>query len=292
MGLFDKALQNIGLGGVFDSQGGGTQQATTQLPEQRDFTTALLEQLQGLIPQGLTPVQFNAAGASPLQQQAFGQAGAFGQQGFDIGQQILSGFDPNLGGQFLGQAQGALQQGLQGIGPQAISDAFAPSRQLATNRFNQQTVPDLLERFGASSGQSGALNRQFAESGANLQLGLRAQEATFIGQAALQAPGQQFQGAALGGQLAGVPGQLAGQGFNFGNNALQQLLGAGGVQRGIAGEQLAAQQQTALQPQNLLASFGPLGLGVQGFENIVTPPGPGLFSQIGQVAGAVAPFFI
>jgi hypothetical protein len=156
------------------------------------------------------------------------------------------------------------------------------------NRFQQQTIPDLLERFGASSGGSGALQEQLAQAGGNLQLGLRAQEAPFIGQAALQAPGQQFQGAGLAGQLSGIPGQLAGQGANLSGNILQQLLSAGGTQRGIAGEQVMAQNQSALQPQNLLAMFGSLGLGIPGFENIVTPPGPSIGSQIAQIAGAFA----
>lgn len=279
---------------LFDPQGGGTQQATTQLPEQREFLTSLLGQLQGLIPQGLTPVQFQAPGASPLQQQAFGQFGQFGglgQQGFDIAQQGLAGFDPSVSQRFLGQAQGALQQGLEGFDPSRITEALEPGRQLALRTFQRDTVPDLLERFSATSGQSGGLNRALAEAGADLSLGLGAQAAPFLGQAALQAPGQQFQGAGLAGNLSQLPGQLAGQSFGLagqGSNFLQQLLGAGGQQRGIAGEQLRAQQQTQLQPQNILAQFGPLGLGIQGFENVITPPGPSFASQIAQIAGAFA----
>jgi len=292
MGLFDSlgdiVGSGLGLGNLFEPQGGGTEQATTQLPEQRDFLTDLLGQLQGLIPQGLTPLDFSAAGPSGLQQQAFGGLGSIGQQGFGIAGQQLAGFDPSQAQGFLDQAGGALQQGLQGVGTQAITDAFAPSRQLAENRFQQQTIPDLLERFGATSGGSGALQQQLAQAGGNLSLGLRAQEAPFIGQAALNAPGQQFQGAGLAGQLSGIPGQLAGQGIDLSGSILQQLLQAGGTQRGIAGEQLRAQQQTALQPQNLLAQFGPLGLGTPGFENIVTPPGPSIGSQIAQIAGAFA----
>ena len=294
MGLFDSLTDAIGsgigldIGSLFDPQGGGTEQATTQLPEQRDFLTSLLGRLQGLIPQGLTPVDFQAAGPSALQSQAFSGLGGIGQQGFGIAGQQLAGFDPSQAQGFLGQAGGALSQGLQGVGTQAITDAFAPSRQLAQNRFEQDTIPNLLERFGASSGGSGALQEQLARAGGNLNLGLRAQEAPFIGQAALNAPGQQFQGAGLAGQLAGIPGQLAGQGVGLSGNILQQLLQAGGAQRGISSEQLQAQQQTALQPQNILAQFGPLGLGIQGFENIVTPPGPSIGSQIAQIAGAFA----
>ena len=71
-----------------------------------------------------------------------------------------------------------------------------------------------------------------------------------------------------------------------------QLLGAGGIQQGIAAGQTQAQNLSALQPQQLLGLFGSLGLGIPGFENIVTPPGPSIASQAAQIAGAAAPFFI
>lgn len=289
MGIFDFATDILG-DELFDPRGGGTEQATTQLPEQRDFLTAFLPILQQLLPQALSPVNFQAAGASPLQQQGFGGIGQLGQQGLGIAQQGLAGFDPSLAQGFLGQAGQALQRGLQPVDTQAISDAFAPSRQLALNTFQQDIIPNLLERFGASSGGSGALQSQLSRAGGNLSLGLAAQQAPFAGQAALQAPGIQQAGAGLAGNLAQLPGQLAGQAQGIGGNALQQLLFGGGIQRGIAGEQLQAQQQTALQPQSLLAAFGPLGLGVPGFENIVTPPGPSFASQLAQLGGAAASF--
>lgn len=301
MGLFDKGFQNLSnlIGGdLFGGGEGGTEQATLQLPEQRDFLVDLLGQLGGLTQQGLTPINFPSAGISPLQQQAFGGfsgLSGLGQQGFGIAGQQLAQFDPNLGGQFLGQARGALSQGLQGLDPQRILDALEPGRQLALNTFEQDIVPFLGERFGATSGASGAFNKQLAESGANLSLGLGAQAAQFLGQGALQAPGIQFQGANIAGNLAQLPGQLAGQGLDLGRqsgNLLSQLLNAGGVQRGITSEQLAAQTQTQLDPRNILSLFGPLGLGIQGFENIITPPGPSPISQIAQIAGAAAPFFI
>lgn len=301
MGIFDKGFQNLtSLIGddLFGGSAGGTEQATLQLPEQRDFLVNLLGQLGGLTQQGLTPINFPSAGASQLQQSAFGGFGGLGQlgqQGFGIAGQQLAQFDPNLGGQFLGQAGGALTQGLQGLDPQRILDALEPGRRLALNTFEQDIVPFLGERFGATSGASGAFNKQLAESGANLSLGLGAQAAQFLGQGALQAPGIQFQGANIAGNLAQLPGQLAGQGLDFarqGGNLFSQLLNAGGIQRGITSDQLAAQTQTQLDPRNLLAQFAALGLGTQGFENIITPPGPSPISQIAQIAGAAAPFFI
>lgn len=294
MGVFDIFGSGLGEGNLFDPRGGGTEQATLQLPEQRDFLVSLLGGLGGLTGQGLTPINFPSAGISPLQQAAFGGFGGgagIGQQGFGIAGQQLAQFDPNLGGQFLGQAGGALSQGLQGFDPQRILSALEPGRQLALNTFEQDIVPFLGERFGATSGASGSFNRALAEAGGNLSLGLGAQASQFLGQGALQAPGVQFQGAGLAGNLSQLPGQLALQGLNIGGqggNILSQLLGAGGIQRGITSEGLAAQTQTQLDPRNILGQFGPLGLGIQGFENIVTPPGPSIASQIAQIAGAFA----
>lgn len=286
--------------GLFDIFGGGggsseVQQAPTLLPTQKKLLQSIVGQLRGLTPDALTPVgaqQF--AGISPLQQQAFqgfGGLSGLGQQGLDVGGQQLAGFDPSQAQGFLGQAGGALSQGLQGVGTQAISDAFAPSRQLAMNQFQQQTVPNLLERFGAASGGSGALQEQLANAGANLSLGLRGQEAPFIGQAALNAPGQQFQGAGLAGNLAQLPGQLAGQGLNLGaqgSDILGQLLNVGGIQRGIAQEPLSAQFQAAQQPAQLLSGFAPLGLGTQAFTNFQQQQQPGLISSLMPALGSFA----
>lgn len=293
MGFLD-SITDVFDNEIFSPRGGGTEQATLQTPGQQDFLNNLLSQLGGLTQQGLTPINFPSTGASPLQQSAFsglGGLGQLGQQGFGIAGQQLGQFDPNLGGQFLGQAGGALTQGLQGLDPQRILDALEPGRQLALNTFNQDIIPNLAERFGASSGASGAFNKQLAESGANLSLGLGAQAGQFLGQGALQAPGNQFQGAALAGNFAQLPGQLASQGLNIGGQSgdlLTQLLGAGGTQRGISTDALNARTQTQLDPRNILAQFGALGLGTQGFENIVTPPGPSIASQIAQIAGAFA----
>lgn len=279
--------------GLFDFLGGGgsgdvdIQQAPTLTGPQGDLLSQIVNALSGLTGRALTPIgQQQFPPISPLQQQAFGGFGALGglgQQGLGIAQQGLAGFDPSISRGFLGQAGGALGRGLEGIDLQAITDAFAPSRRLAQEGFEQQTIPNLLERFGATSGGSGALQEQLARAGANLQLGLRAQEAPFIGQAALQAPGQQFTGAGLAGNLAQLPGQLAGQSLGFGaagSDLLSQLLNVGGVQRGIAGEPFAAEFAARQQPSQLLGAFGPLGLGTQAFTNFAPQQQPGLFQSL------------
>ena len=289
MGLF---------GDIFGGGGGGgadIQQAEVLSKPQKDFLNQLLSGLGPLTGQALTPTgaqQF--APISGLQQQAFGGFGALGglgQQGLGIAGQGLAGFDPSISQGFLGQAGGALQRGLQPVDTQAISAAFEPSRRLATETFQQQIVPDLLERFGATSGGSGALQEQLARAGERLGLGLRAQEAPFIGQAALQAPGLQQAGAGLAGNLAQLPGVLAGQSLGFGaagSDLLGQLLNVGGIQRGIAQQPLTAQFQAAQQPAQLLGQFGPLGLGTQAFQNFATQQQPGLFQSLLPALGSFA----
>lgn len=291
MGLFDSIFGGGGNGDI--------QQAPTLTPEQSDLLNQILGGLSGIAGQALTPVgpqQF--AGISPLQQQAFGgfgQLGGIGQQGLGIAQQGLAGFDPSLSQGFLQQAGGALGRGLQPVDTQAISQAFEPSRRLATEFFEQDIVPNLLERFGATSGGSGALQQQLARAGGNLALGLSAQQAPFVGQAALQAPGIQQAGAGLAGNLAQLPGALAGQSLGFGaagSDLLGQLLNVGGLQRGIAQEPLSAQFQAAQQPAQLLGQFGPLGLNTQAFTNFQQQQSPGLFQSLlpalGQFAGSQA----
>lgn len=257
------------------------------------ITGQLAGQFQGGQLQGLTPFQGTRPGEvpfGPLQQQAFGLAGGLGQgigAGLDVFGQTLGGFDPSQGQGFLGQAQGALSQGLGFDPTQDILSAFEPSRQLATRGFERETVPRLLEQFGATSGASGSLDRALAEAGAGLQLGLSAQTAPFIGQAALNQPGQQFQGAGLGGQLAGIPGQLAGQGLGIGagsTDILRQLLGFGGAQQQLPQGVAAANQQRFLESQpfaNQLFNqlLGP-GLGTSAFQPVGVQQGPGLASAL------------
>ncbi len=277
--------------------GGGITSRSTLTGGQRDLLNQLTAGLGGITDEALTPARAApVAPLSPLQQQAFGGFGGLGDlgtAGLDIAQRGLEGFDPSIGQGFLGQAGTALQEGLQGFDPQRILSALEPGRQLALNTFNQDIVPNLLERFGATSGSSGPLNQALSEAGANLSLGLGAQAAPFLGQAALQAPGQQFQGAGLAGNLAQLPGQLAGQSVGFGNlgsNFLAQLLGVGGAQREFAQEQLTSPFLAEQRANQILAQFGPLALQTSAFQNFQKPTGPSQFSQISGLFGSTGAF--
>jgi hypothetical protein len=262
------------LDSVFGGGGGSSPeitQANLLSGEQTGFLNNLISGLGNILGRGLTPVNFQAPTASPLQQLGFGFAGNLGQTGFNLANQLLGQVDPSRIGGLLSTAQGALQEGLQGFDPSRITEAFEPSRQLALQSFERDIIPSIQEALGATSGESGPLNVALSEAGRDLSLGLRAQTAPFLGQAALAAPGQQFAGANLASILAGLPGQIAGQGFGLGSNAINQILGAGGQQFGIQSGLINALNQSMLQPQQLLGQFGPLALGTRAFENIVTP---------------------
>lgn len=286
----------LGLGNIFEGsiEGQRVQQAETLTGGQRGLLDAITSLLIPQVGRGVTPFQGlrpSEVPFGPLQQQAFGMAGGLGP-GIGAGLGAFGQFDPSQGQQFLDQAGQALTAGLGADPTQDILAAFEPSRQLARRGFQQQTVPNLLERFGATSGASGALNRALAEAGAGLELGLSAQTAPFIGGAALQQPGLQFQGAQLGGQLAGVPGQLGQQGLQLGGQGLQQLLGIGGLQQRLPIGQAAAQQQRFLEAQPqfnpFLSQFGPLALRTPAIENIAFQGfrEPSIFEQVAPVAGA------
>ena len=290
------------MGDLFKPAGGGTERESILSGGQTGLLDVLTSLLSGQVGQGITPFQGLRPGEvpfGPLQQQAFGLAGGLAPgigTGLGLLGQSISGFDPTQGQGFLGQAQGALQQGLGFDPTQNILQAFEPSRRLALRGFEQDIVPSLLERFGATSGPSGALNRALAEAGAGLQLGLSAQTAPFIGQAALQQPGLQFAGAGLGGQLAGVPGQLAQQGAQLGGagaGLLGQLFNIGGLQqqlpRGMAGaEQARFQEAQAF--ANPFLSLLPQALGTQAFQAFQQPSAPSPLSQIGGLLGGAGAF--
>ena len=284
------------MGDFFEPTGGGTTTTSLLTGGQTGLLDALTKLLTGQVGQGVTPFQGMRPGEvpfGPLQQQAFGLAGGLAP-GIGAGMQAFGQFDPMQGQGFLGQAQGALQQGLSFDPTQDILRAFEPSRKLAMRGFEQDIVPNLLERFGATSGPSGPLNRALSEAGAGLELGLSAQTAPFIGQAALQQPGLQFAGAGLGGQLAGVPGQLAQQGLQLGGQGLQQLLGIGGLQRslpqGIAGAEQARFQEAQPYANPYLSQFLASALGTQAVAAFQKPSGPSPLSQIGSLFGGQGAF--
>ena len=281
---------------------GHVEQVSTLTPGQKSLLDSITSLLGKQVGRGVTPYQGTRPGEvpfGPLQQQAFGMAGGLGQgigAGMGLFNQALSGYDPSQGQGFLGQAGQALQQGLNFDPTQNILQALEPGRQLALNTFNQDIIPNLMERFGATSGQSGGLNRALSEAGANLSLGLGAQAAPWLGQAALNQPGLQMQGAGMYGNLAQMPGMLAGQGAQLGGmgfDMLSQLMNIGGLQQqqqqGVAGAEQARWQEAQGWANPWMSQYGPLALGTSAVENIYQQPSQGILSAmlpaLGQMGG-------
>lgn len=282
------------VGDLFGGGGTEIEQVSTLTPGGRSLldaiTQQILSQFQGGQLQGVTPFQGTRPGEvpfGPLQQQGFGLAGGLGQgigAGIDVFGQALGGFDPSQGQGLLGQGVQALQGATQPFDPQSVISALEPGRQLALRTFERDIVPNLLEKFGATSGASGALNQALSEAGAGLSLGLGAQAAGPLIQGQQAQLNRQLQGAGQFGQFAGIPGQLAGQGLGLGGGAtdlLSQLFGFGGLQQGLGQGQAGAQQARFQEAQPFANPFlnllGP-ALGTQAFQNVGVQQAPGVFS--------------
>ncbi len=271
-----------------DEDPGEFQPMTTLTTGQQELLNALTGQLTPSVGQGLTPVGApQIAPFGQFQQQAFGLAGGIAP-GVQAGFQGFGGFDPQQAQGILGQGIQGLQPALAGFDPSGILSALEPSQELARREFQQNIIPNILERFGATSGASGALNRQLAETGSNFALGLGAQ----AGQALLggreSALNRQAQaGLGIAG-LAGVPGALAGQGQQLGQAGLGQLLGIGGLQQAQQQQILDAQRAGLLEPRQILSQFGPLALGTSAIQNVFQPGTPPSALQSLAASGAGA----
>lgn len=282
------------MGDLFGGGGTDIEQVPTLTLSQKDLLESIIQQVQsqfgvgGL--QGITPFQGirpQEVPFGPLQQQAFGLAGGLGQgigAGIDVFGQALGGFDPSQGQGLLGQATQALQGATQPFDPQNILSALEPGRQLALRTFERDIVPNILERFGATSGASGALNRALAEAGEGLSLGLGAQAAGPLIQGQQTQLNRQLQGAGLFGGFAGIPGQLAGQGVGLGGAGIGQLgnlFNIGALQRtfpqGLAGAEQARFQEAQPFANPFLNLLSP-ALGTQAFQNVGVQQPPGILS--------------
>jgi hypothetical protein len=280
------------LGGIsarYFGGGGGTDisQESTLTGGQEELLNSLTSLLQGELGQGATAFGGQrVAGLSPLQQQAFGQAGGaipLAQQAFGMGTDLPEAF---------GQAQEQLTRTLQPFDPQSTISNFAPAREVAVRQFEDVTIPNILERFaGANAVRSSAAPQAIADAGSELSQGLSAQ----LGQLLQQ--GEQSQ---LNRQQAGIGQALqVGQApLNFTQQAGQAGLGLlGGVadfgsqQRSLEQQQLnalMAQFQERQPGANPFLNLLPSALGTTAFENVATQSGGGLGGVLGGAFGAFA----
>jgi hypothetical protein len=280
------------LGGIsarYLGDGGGTDisQESTLTGGQRSLLDSLTSLLQGELGQGAdTFGGQRVAGLSPLQQQAFGQAGGalpLAQQLFGMGNNLPQAF---------GQAQDQLTKTLQDFDPQSTISNFAPARDVAVRQFENVTIPNILERFAGAGGvRSSAAPQAIADAGSDLSQGLSAQ----LGQLLQQ--GEQSQ---LNRQQAGIGQALqVGQApLNFTQQAGQAGLGLlGGVadfgaqQRSLEQQQLnalMAQFQEGQASNNPFLNLLPQALGTTAFENVAQQGGGGLGSILGGAFGSFA----
>jgi hypothetical protein len=256
-----------------DGGGGSVEQAPRYIKSQERY----LNQLTGLLGQQLGqgvpayPGQLTP-GLSQFQQQAFGQMGGITPP-TDYYNSVLGLADPGAASRMMGGAETALGGAMQPFDTDAFMQTLEPGRQLALRTFNQDVIPGIMERYIGSQGtsDSGAALRALAREGSNLSLGLSAQAMPYLFQGQENQLGRQMQGA---GQLAGMsmlPGQQVGQAQGIEGNYLNQLLGMGGIERGVQAEQMQEPYQKWLSTQGynnpwVQQFIGP-ALGAQAFDS-------------------------
>jgi len=136
-------------------------------------------------------------------------------------------------------------QMMQPFDPQRITQTMKPIGDYAMSQYKEDLVPWLAEKYGPALGarSSGAFGRELARGGERLGMGLASQFAPY------QMTGYENQMNRMA-QVPGLSQQMAMGPMSMLSQALsgvgqypfqigQGLMGAGGVQRGITGQQLA-----------------------------------------------------
>lgn len=272
MGLFDIVGKVLGSGGSPPQN----KPTSTLMAEQKNLLSQLNTMLGGSAAKGKVgskkyipatqgilgqPGQVyqgeRVPGVTPLYGEAF-------QGASDINRQIQ---------QYAGEGATALGQSTQAFDPSNIMAALQPSRDLAQQFFQNTVMPGVYGQAGAAgAARSSGASSILAREGGNLasQLGAQAAQPLIQGYENYQnrlfnAPNQY---SALAGMLTG------------GN---QGLLQAAGQQRGIAGEQLTAQQQRFMEAdpwRNTALNYLSPALGTQAIENIVYPEVPSYYDKL------------
>lgn len=235
------------------SKGGGTKIKTVD-PYKGTGVRELYQDFYGMMEPsiqggGLTPYPGQMTpGPSTLQQQGFGLMGGLTPMAGtaqNITQQALEQYSPIQGQRAQQMGMDALGQMMQPFDPSMIIQAMKPVGDYAMSQYKNELVPWLAEKYGPALGarSSGAFGRELARGGENLGLGLAAQFAPY------QMSGYENQMNRMS-QVPGLSQQMAMGPMNMLNQALsgagqypfqigQGLMDAGGIQRGITGEQMA-----------------------------------------------------
>lgn len=232
---FNAIFANLFGTGNVEVSGGGTEQvgsANLLSPEQQQLLSTLVGGIQN------TPVGVPVAGESPLQQLGF--------EGLQNAAQ-----SPVLAGSF-NQSGDVLNDLLAKFDPASTTDFFNKSiRDPSLRTFEQDIIPLIQESF-ADQGENSGLNRSFERAGGNLASDLSAQLSTLLFNTEQATQNRRLSTLPLAQNFRQEP-------LDFFNN----LLSAGGEQRGIEQEQLNAQ---FIHP---FERFLPLALQTQGTAPIV-----------------------
>ena len=235
------------------SKGGGTKIKMMD-PYQGTGVRELYQDLYGMMGPsiqqgGLTPYSGQMTpGPSPLQQQGFNMMGGMGSMfgpAQDISQQALGQYEPAQGQRAQQMGMTAMGQMGQPFDPSMITQTMKPVGDYAMGQYKDEMVPWLAEKYGPALGakESGAFGRELAKGGERLGMGLAAQFAPY------QMAGYENQMNRMA-QVPGLSQQMAMGPMNMLNQALggagqypfqigQGMMGAGGEQRAITGQQMA-----------------------------------------------------
>jgi hypothetical protein len=259
------------------------QQISTLTPEQRSLLDNLTKLVGGQVGQGVSGYGGQTvADVNANQSDVFGSAGALGgiaNKALGASSTIMDYYDPAMSSRVGGQAESSLSDILKKFDPTAANDAFTKGVQAPTiAAWERDVLPKIMEKFaGANAGNSGAINRTLARSGADLSANLGASRATNLFNQQNAYEGRRLQGLGMAPSIAGISNQnisLAGQAASLGSSALSTQLGIGGTQRGIEQESLdslLAKYETQQAYNNPWLKFLPTALNTTAFTNVVTP---------------------
>lgn len=231
-------------------------------------------------------------GVSPLQQAGFDVAGGLppiASGGMQFGANMAAGLDPGGPGRIAAGAESALGDILSPMDAGAARDYWQTSFvDPAMKNLTDRILPTVAERYagagthGAVSG--GGFDRAIGRATGNVATGLNAQLGQILFGADQAARNRQLGGVNAATNAALLPSRIAGAGEIMGSNALSRLFGIGGMQRGLAGEQLGEQYQKweSAQPYaNPYLNFLGASLGQPGNTIVGQQQGPGAAALLG-----------
>lgn len=228
-------------------------------------------------------------GVSPLQQAGFDVAGGLppiASGGMQLGAQMSAGLDPGGPGRIAAGAESAMGDILSPMDAGAARDYWQGSFvDPAMRNLTERILPAVSERYagagthGAVSG--GGFGRAIGRATGDVATGLNAQLGQILFGADQAARNRQLGGVNAATSAALLPSRIAASGEVLGGDALSRMLGIGGMQRGISGEQLGEQYQKWESSQAYANPY------LQFMSTVMGQPGNTIVGQ-GQGPGALA----